>query len=84
MLFETKQNLHIADANASDANDYVNYFNKDTTSGVEALNYYANTPCPASQLIDAESPEQLQELKIQVINNFNNKQWLESNLHPYL
>ena len=53
-------------------------------TGFEALEAYANTPCPASQLIRAVSMDdfRLQEEKMRA--NFKDEQWLETELYPYL
>lgn len=45
---------------------------------------YAETPCPASQLIEADSEVELNEKIEQMKNNFENPKWLENNLYPYL
>lgn len=50
----------------------------------EALNVYANVRCPASQLIEAKTKEEL-DFKIEEMkNNFNNPKWLEENIYPYI
>lgn len=54
------------------------------TDGAVAFKEYANTPCPASQLIDAESIEELHNKVLDMINNMNNEEWKEINLYPYL
>jgi hypothetical protein len=54
------------------------------TDGRMALNAYANTPCPASQLIDAKDENELYENIKTMINNMNDKNWREINLDPYL
>ena len=53
-------------------------------NGEKALNYYANTPCPASQLIDAESEEELNIKCKEMCINMQNEDWLNENLFPYL
>lgn len=48
-----------------------------TTDATQALCLYANTRCPASQLIEAESEEEL-ELKIKEMKeNFKNKERID-------
>jgi len=54
------------------------------TDGAIALQDYANTPCPASQLIDADSIEELHNKVLDMINNMNDEEWKEINLYPYL
>ena len=49
-----------------------------------ALNFYANTACPASQHLSAATKEELEEKIKQMILNFKNEQWLNNNLYPYL
>lgn len=49
-----------------------------------ALNCYANTRCPASQLISASSEEELMALKNEMIRNFRDEAWLEENIFPFL
>lgn len=48
------------------------------------LDCYANTMCPASQLIEAETKEEFDKEIEQLKNNFENEEWLEANIHPYL
>lgn len=52
--------------------------------GEKALNYYASTPCPASQLIDAETEEELDIKCKEICANMQNEEWLNENLYPYL
>lgn len=68
----------------ADPNEWNNTRCVDTEDGQLALNVYANTPCPASQLIEAQSREELEAKKKQMIDNFKNKEWLDKNLYPYL
>lgn len=53
-------------------------------NGEKALNFYANTPCPASQLIDAESEEELNIKCKEMCFNMQDEDWLNKNLFPYL
>ena len=40
--------------------------------------------CPASQLFEADSKEEI-EKKIKEFNeNFENEEWLEENIYPYI
>ena len=80
MLFFTEIELGISTV----PNKWVNIKNVKFDNGADAVNYYANTKCPASQLIDAESEEELIEKMNQMIKNFNNQEWLDNDLYPYL
>ena len=53
-------------------------------NGFEALEAYANTRCPASQLIRATSEEDLQAQEEEMRKNFQDQQWLETVLYPCL
>lgn len=53
-------------------------------NGAAALNTYAEIPCPASQLIDAPTPELLNEEIRKMDENFTNDKWLNENLYPYI
>ena len=80
MLFETEINLGIS----NDPNKWectcVRYFN----NGTMALEAYANTPNPASQLIDAKTKEGLKLSALETIQDKKKKKWLDENLYPYL
>ena len=78
MQFETEIELNISNT----PNKWTNVANSVFINGSEALNAYANTPNPASQLIDATSPEELANKMIQMVDNFNNPDWLETELYP--
>lgn len=49
-----------------------------------ALTYYADTPCPASTMIQAETIDELNKLIDQTNKNYQDKDWLEANLYPFL
>ncbi len=54
-----------------------------TTNSLVALSLYAETPCPASQLIEADSEIEL-EVKIEEMKqNFKNPEWV-SKLKEYI
>ena len=63
---------------------YINTYNAYFHSGPLALNYYANTPCPASQLIDAETIEDLVKQRNEMLINMNTPEYLEEHVYPYL
>lgn len=80
MLFNTEIELGISNT----PNKWVNTKNYKFNDGAAALDFYANTPCPASQLIDANSEEELVEEMNTMIKNYQDENWLENNLYPYL
>ena len=49
-----------------------------------ALDAYANIPCPASQLIEAHTEEELKQKMKQMLLNYKDKKWLEENLYIYI
>jgi len=80
MLFFTEIEL----GRSNVPNKWVNTANHILYNGAEALNAYANTQCPASQLVDARTPEELADKMEETINNFQDQQWLETELYPHL
>ena len=54
-----------------------------TTDYNLAMNLYAETPCPASQLVEADSWKELDEKIEEVKKNFNNPEWV-NDLEKYL
>ena len=64
-------------------NKYVNIKNLRYGDGKEALNAYANTPCPASQLIQADTEEELLEKIADMRDNFEDKDWVDRNIYPF-
>lgn len=80
MLFETELKLGIS----STPNKWVNTANYIFENGLEALNAYANTPCPASQLIEAEDDYELKCKMGEMMLNYQNEEWLNENLYPFL
>jgi len=79
MLFENEYHLGISD----NSNKWINTFNRYFTDGGKALEYYANTPCPASQIIDADNIKELLVEMQKMINNFNNQDFLNQ-LYEYM
>lgn len=73
MLFDTELHLGIS----TNPNKWVNYKNLYFSSGALALNTYANIPCPASQLIDGETEQDLLDRMEEMINNFSDEEWLK-------
>lgn len=63
-------------------NKWVNVSNQIYFNGFDALNAYANTRCPASQLVEGDTPEELADNMIQMVHNFNNETWLNTELYP--
>jgi len=83
MLFMTEMELNISQT----PNKWVNtknYIFDGDNAGRKALTFYADTPCPASQLIDANDLEELQTKMNDMIHNFNDEEWLNNNLYPHL
>ena len=50
----------------------------------EAMTCYSDTPCPASQLVSAETKAELEKKMKEMTDNFKNEEWLNKNLYPYL
>ena len=80
MLFNTELELGISNKPNKWVNTGIAYFN----NGTDALNAYANTPNPASQLVDGATPEELLNEMATMLNNFSDEKWLETELYPYL
>lgn len=81
MLFETEKTLGIS----QNPNKWINIKTIDfKDDGEKALFMFCNIPNPASQLLDAESEEELEQQKIQMLQNFNDQNWLNENLYPYI
>ena len=49
----------------------------------EQLDAFANTTCPASQCITADSPKEFNEKVRQMKANFDNPEWIKVNIDPY-
>lgn len=80
MLFNTEMELGISNK----PNKWVNTGNRYFSNGQQALDAYANTPNPASQLVDGESPEELLKEMEDMLAHYDDEKWLEENLYPYL
>ena len=80
MLFETELNLGIS----GQPNKWVNTTTIKYDKGIDALEAYANTRCPASQLVDATSDEELDKEIEQMRKNYQDENWLNENLYPYM
>jgi hypothetical protein len=80
MFFSTELELGISDKPEQWVNTDIYY----TDNGAKALYKYANTPNPASQLIVAEDEYELKSKIGEMILNFQDKEWLDENLYPYL
>lgn len=65
-------------------NKWINTNNAYYNNGTSALNAYANTPCPASQLVEGETPEELEKAMLDMVQNYKDNKWLEENLYPYM
>lgn len=53
-----------------------------TTDPTAALTLYAETPCPASQLIEADNLDTLHSKINQMVQNFKDESWLEKYIYP--
>ena len=81
MLFDTEKTLGIS----QNPNKWINTKTIDfKNDGEKALFMYCNIPNPASQLLDAESEEELEQQKLQMKENFKNQDWLNKNIYPYI
>ena len=80
MLFETELRLGVS----NNPNKWVNTTNYYFNNGTEALECYANTPNPASQLIEATDDYELKCKMGEMMINYRNENWLNENLYPYL
>ena len=49
----------------------------------EQLDAFANTACPASQCITADSEKEFLEKVRQMKANFDNPEWVKDNIDPY-
>lgn len=81
MLFFTAEELGLPTDNPD---QWVNVRNIRFDNAMDAMDYYANTQCPASVHISADTAEELEKEKEQMIRNYQDKEWLEENLYPYL
>lgn len=80
MLFETEFKLGVS----GNPNKWVNTANYYFDNGTDALNAYANTPCPASQLVEGKDPYELKCRMGQMLLNYQDEDWLNENLYPFL
>ena len=55
-----------------------------TQDHLYALSLYAETPCPASVMLEAKTLEELNKEIEETKANYKNKEWLETNLYPFL
>ena len=49
-----------------------------------AISYYCNTPCPASQMLHADTDEELHLLIKEMDDNMSNPEWVKEHIEPYL
>ena len=74
MLFVEESDIT---CNPKDNGKWINTRNVYFHNGGMALDYYANTHCPASQLIDAETLPELIQARNQMLLNFKDKKFLD-------
>ena len=80
LLFNTEMELGVSNKPNKWVNTRIILYN----NGTSALNAYANIPNPASQLVEGETPEVLQNEIEKMLVNYSDDKWLEENLYPYL
>lgn len=80
MLFDTKWNLGTSDK----PNQWVNIDNVYTDNGLEAITLYSNIKNPASQLIEGNDIYEIQCKMGEMSMNFQNEEWLNKCLYPFL
>jgi hypothetical protein len=80
MLFNTELELGISNKPNKWVNTGIRYYN----NGINALEAYANTPNPASQLVEGTTPEELKNEIEKMLVNYSDEKWLEENLYPFL
>ncbi len=83
MLFYQANELGIP-REVAGPNQWINTRNVQFNDSFSALEYYSNTHCPASQLIEANSTKEMKSKVSEMISNFGNPDWLRDNLYPYL
>jgi len=83
MLFMTEMELGISQIPNKWANTK-NYIFDGEDAGLKALDFYANTRCPASQLIDANNLKELETKMNDMLHNYQDENWLQENLYPYM
>lgn len=83
MMFYQNGDLGIP-SDVADPNEWTNTRNATFTDSQAALDCYANTSCPASQLIEADTEEELKSKQKEMAKNFQDREWLEEHLYPYL
>lgn len=81
MQFETALRLGVEGAKPS---TWINTKNLFTFNGAEALYAYAEIPNPASQLIKGENKDDLLQQMNEMITNYQDQDWLNENLYPYI
>lgn len=50
----------------------------------DQMEAYANTACPTSQLFEADSKEEVDQKVSELKKNFQDKEWLEKNIEPFI
>lgn len=80
MQFRTELELGVS----NHPGKWVNTVNTFYNDGATALDAYANTPCPASQLIQGTDEYDLKAKMGEMMLNYRDEEWLNEHLYPYL
>ena len=81
MQFFDEYELGIPATNPKDTTIWINTRNAYFHNGALALDYYTNTPCEHSQLIDATDIDDLIKQRNQMLLNFQDTDWLNKNIY---
>lgn len=80
MLFDTSLNRGINTI----PNNWINYKNHYFTNGTQALSFYLNADAPAKEVVTAKSKDELLFEMLLTIDHFQDDDWKNNNLYPYL
>ena len=76
LLYERDRHRHSVFSRTSKPSFFRDYF--------DAMSFYCNTPCPASQILHADSDEEMQELIRKMDKDMSDEKWVKEELEPYL
>ena len=80
MEFETE----ISEGISNCPNKWVNTKSSIFDSGANALLYYAERPCGWSEILQAETDDELKALMEEMNNNMNDINYLDTHVYPYI